>query len=75
MRKSQAVTYGGSIKGFNRQWTALTNVKVQIGKERKTVGHQFECACGTVKKFLSTYFYDTHAAAMAALETHRCITK
>jgi hypothetical protein len=74
MRTSRAITYGGSIKGFNRQWASITSIKSQIGKERKTVGHQFECACGTIKKFLSTYFYDTHSAAVNALESHHCTT-
>jgi hypothetical protein len=68
------VTYVGSIKGFNRQWASVTSLKTTVGKEWKIIGHQFECACGTTKKFLSAYFHDTHGAAVNALESHHCTT-
>lgn len=62
-----------SIRGFNRAWTSVTSIAVQKNRVRTVIGYRFECACGTVKKFLDTYFHDSHAAAMAALNNHHCV--
>lgn len=60
-----------AIKGFNREWAAITSIW-DHSQPRNKLGYKLTTACGTERKFLDPYFTDTHAAAVMALESHRC---
>lgn len=57
-----------TIAGFNR--TVAMVVSIRQGD--KKIGCKFECTCGTVKKYMTKFFHDTHHEAVAALNSHRC---
>jgi len=56
-----------SIKGFNREFAAVTRVRVEGGPD----SWRFTAGCGVEKLFRAKYFLDPHGAAMKALENHR----
>lgn len=61
-----------TIQGFNRTWAAVTSIRTS---KSEIIGYRFECSCGTVRKFLDTYFHDCHGAARNALDKHHCMTQ
>jgi hypothetical protein len=61
-----------SIKGFNRETSTLSSIRVFNPKsgEHDITGWKTEFTCGTEKKFLNTHFHDAYGAARSAIENH-----
>ncbi len=58
-------------EGFNGEWAIVQGLRDGTGN---LLGYTLNTECGTNKKYLDKYFMDSHAAAIAALNAHRCPT-
>jgi hypothetical protein len=53
---------------INVEWQTVTKYK----RGNQTLGWIFEAECGYTRKLLDEYFTDSHGAALATLQNHKC---
>jgi hypothetical protein len=71
MKPTQASRLFSAIKGFNRNWSAVTSIR---DHGNNIIGYKFQCGCGTEKKYLNQNFYDPHGMGVKQMSVHRCVT-
>ena len=63
----------GADFSFNRNWSAVVSITKVVRRKPVIIGYQFSCGCGHETDYLNKKFVDSHAAAVTAVEYHRCV--